>query len=144
MGQKTMKGMSTLGTHMIRRREELGLSQSAAARATKIGYSTQIARTTWVKWEKGEAIPERFNFIRIETVLKWQPGSVASIQAGSEPTPIRDHSPPDGVEAMLDELGIDRRKWRRVDEATRQGLITAYRIAQERKTAEEPGEGRRA
>lgn len=66
--------------------------------------------------------------------MDWERGSIEAILAGEEPTPLRrEHSPPDDVEAMLDELGIDRRKWRRVDQLTRENLITAYRIARERR-----------
>jgi len=140
MGQKTMNGVTTLGQYMIKRREELGLSQSGAARATKIGYDVAIARSTWVNWEKDVKVPERFNYVRIEKVLRWKPGSVEGALDGRDPVPLpQDHSPPDDVEAMLDELGIDRRKWRRVDELTRQNLINAYRLAKARREKDAAG-----
>lgn len=81
---------------MIIRREQLAMSQNKAAKA--FGGS----RTTWINWEKGEAQPERFNYIRIETALRWQPGSVNAILEGGAPTPLEDVQPtvppvPEGV-----------------------------------------------
>lgn len=78
--------MPTLGEHMVSRREQLAMSQNKAAKL--FGGS----RTTWINWEKGAAEPERYNYVRIETVLKWQPGSVDAIARGEDPMPIRDHA----------------------------------------------------
>ncbi len=81
---------------MIARREQLAMSQNKAAKL--FGGS----RTTWINWEKDAADPERYNYVLIETVLKWEPGSVKAIREGGEPIPLRDHSlpapPPEGVD----------------------------------------------
>ena len=115
---------------MMARREQLAMSQNKAAKA--FGGS----RTTWINWEKDEVQPERFNYVRIETTLRWQPGSVKAILEGGEPTPIRDHSPPDDLSVMLEELGIDPGKWRRVPQSTKDAITTAYRIDRERRMKE--------
>jgi DNA-binding XRE family transcriptional regulator len=86
----------SLGELMRDRREELRLSQSAAARAAG------VARSTWVNWEKGVAKPERFNYAAIDDVLQWErKRGVDEIQAGRDPVGRRkEHSPPpipDGV-----------------------------------------------
>lgn len=80
--------MPTLGEHMVSRREQLAMSQNKAAKL--FGGS----RTTWINWEKDVATPERYNYVRIETVLKWEPGSVDAISRGEDPMPVRDHGPP--------------------------------------------------
>jgi transcriptional regulator with XRE-family HTH domain len=97
-----MGAMPTLGEWISRRREELGTSQSAAARAAK------IARSTWVNWEKDNKTPERFNYVRIETILDWEPGSVQAVLEGRDPVARRkDHGPPPIPEGVL----IDPADW---------------------------------
>jgi len=97
-----MEAMPTLGQWMSSRREELGTSQSAAARAAK------IARSTWVNWEKDNKIPERFNYVRIETVLDWEPGSVQAVIDGQAPAVRRkEHGVPPIPEGVL----IDPADW---------------------------------
>lgn len=94
-------GSTTLGTHMKRRRAELGISQSEAARratdlrhrlaATASDDQRGVGRSTWINWENDRFVPEDFNFALIEGVLRWRPGSVAAVLDGGEPTPL----PPD-------------------------------------------------
>jgi hypothetical protein len=88
-------GTTTLGTHMKRRRNVLGINQSEAARrATDLRRalsgptSPAVGRTTWVNWEAGRQIPEEFNDAFIEGVLRWKSGSVRTALAGGEPTPL--------------------------------------------------------
>lgn len=76
-----------LDGYIAERRRLLGLSQSRAA--TLAGAS----RTSWVAWEKGTATPEDYSYVKIERALEWQPGSVAGILAGGEPTPIPEPEP---------------------------------------------------
>lgn len=76
-----------LGDHIAGRRLALGISQAGAAKLAG------VSRTSWVAWEKGTAVPEDYNHIKIETVLRWQPGSVAAILAGGQPTPVRPADP---------------------------------------------------
>lgn len=97
-----MFAMPTLGEWMASRREELGTSQSAAARAAK------IARSTWVNWERDKKAPERFNYVRIETILGWEPGSVQAIIDGRDPVARRkEHSPP----PIPDGVSVDPADW---------------------------------
>lgn len=74
---------------MKARREQLALSQNRAAKLAK------ASRTTWINWEADRSQPERFNYVRIETVLDWESGSVQAIAEGGDPTVRRrEHGPP--------------------------------------------------
>lgn len=92
-----------LGQQIRDRREELRLSQSAAARAAG------VARTTWVNWEKGAAQPERFNYAAIDDVLEWErKQGVDAILSGRDPAARRkEHSPPPIPDGVL----IDPADW---------------------------------
>lgn len=89
-------GSTTLGTHIARRRVELGISQSEAARRAsdlrrKLATSDAqrgVGRSTWINWETDKFVPEDFNFALIEGVLRWRAGSVAAVLGGGEPTPL--------------------------------------------------------
>jgi hypothetical protein len=81
---------------MRTRREQLALSQNRAAKLAK------ASRTTWINWEKDASTPERFNFVRIEDVLDWEPGSVQAVLEGRDPVARRkEHSPPPIPEGVL-------------------------------------------
>lgn len=71
-----------LGELASRRRRELGLSVSAAARAA------HIDRATWAGMERSGRRTEAYNYAGIERALAWEPGSVDQILAGGEPTPV--------------------------------------------------------
>jgi DNA-binding XRE family transcriptional regulator len=122
--------MPTLGEYMTARREQLALSQNRAAKLFK------GSRTTWVSWESDASRPERYNYVRIEAVLRWAPGSVAAILDGGEPTPIdqeRDHSPPPLPPPPG--WGIDPAEWARYDPIDREMILAAIRIARKRSAA---------
>jgi transcriptional regulator with XRE-family HTH domain len=72
---------------MTEQRLAMGLSQSRAAKLAS------VSRSSWIAWEKDTTTPEDYNHVRIETVLHWGPGSVASVLAGGVPT-IRIESDP--------------------------------------------------
>lgn len=93
----------SLGEWMRERREELRLSQSAAARAAN------VARSTWVNWETGKSVPERFNYAAIEDVLDWErKRGVEEVLAGRDPIARRkEHAPPPIPEGVL----IDPADW---------------------------------
>lgn len=87
---------------MKARREQLALSQNRAAKLAK------ASRTTWINWEADKAKPERFNYVRIETVLDWEAGSVQAITEGRDPVARRkEHSPPPIPEGIM----IDPADW---------------------------------
>lgn len=69
----------SLGEQMAERRDELGISQAAAARTAK------VSRTTWVNWEADAAIPEGYNRKKIDRVLRWEPGSAAEAISSRRP-----------------------------------------------------------
>jgi transcriptional regulator with XRE-family HTH domain len=64
-----MNSPVTFSDELTARRQELGISQSAAAR------QAGVSRGAWRAWESGEAIPQDFNYVRIETVMQWEAGS---------------------------------------------------------------------
>lgn len=97
-----IRDMTTLGEHIRTRREQLALSQNRAAKLAK------ASRTTWINWEKDNSTPERFNFVRIEDVLDWEPGSVQAIIDGRDPVARRkEHSPP----PIPDGVSVDPADW---------------------------------
>lgn len=98
-----MKAVSSFGTRIRERREELRLSQSAAARAAN------VARSTWVNWEKGVSEPERFNYAAIDDVLQWERrAGVDNVRAGREPVVLRKES---GTPPIPDGVLVDPADW---------------------------------
>lgn len=74
-----------LGELVSKRRRELGLSISAAAR------NAGIDRATWTGTERGARRTEAYNFAGIERALTWEPGSIDRILTGGEPAPADQH-----------------------------------------------------
>jgi DNA-binding XRE family transcriptional regulator len=118
--------MRSLGEHMKARREQLALSQNRAAKIAN------ASRTTWINWETDKASPERFNYVRIETVLDWEPGSVEAIQQGRDPVARRkEHGPPPVPEGVL----IDPADWAIMtpdERATYVRIVTGVRRRRQR------------
>lgn len=120
----------SLGSHIGRRREELALSQSEAAR------QAGVRRGAWVSWEKQGVTPERHRYVLIERVLKWEPGSVEAILEGGKPQPARvEHSPPG-------RLPIDEEALKRYHPADREAIRAVVRAAEARATQHHPEEGK--
>lgn len=71
-----------LGQRVRQRREDLGLSQPAAADRAGIN------RDTWRNMENGSRDIRSYNHRAVERALQWQPGSVEAILAGGEPQPL--------------------------------------------------------
>jgi len=104
------------------------MSQPAAARAAG------VSRTTWRSWESGTSEPERFNYTKIESAMRWEPGGVEAAMDGREPTP-HDHSPPhDDVSEPPAGLGIDLARWRSFTETDRRALTAIYDAAEQRRS----------
>lgn len=108
---------TTLGTQIKRRRDELNLSQSAAAR------NAGVARSTWVAWEKGTSVPESFNHALIERVMRWEPGSIA---AGGEPTPLPSGAPAAVSDVPPDDAFVREMRAANVSDEVRDAVIRAY------------------
>lgn len=70
------------------RREHLGISVSAAARAAG------IHRATWTGLEAATKETERYIYGPIERVLRWEPGSIDAIVGGGEPTALPEPTRP--------------------------------------------------
>lgn len=113
---------ATLGTRIARRREELGMTQSAAARIAN------VARSTWIAWEKSDNIPADSNWGIIERVCRWEPGSVRAVRNGGEPVPLAEE-PTRGSGALGGEDDPFIRELRAMNLAPRklEALIEAYR-----------------
>jgi len=76
---------------------------------------------------------------KIDKAMKWKPGSAwATYYENGSPTPLRFDPPQhaDAEAAMLDELGINPRNWRRVPQSTRDAITTAWRVDRERRARE--------
>lgn len=117
---------------MRRRREEIALGQSEAARVAGVG------RTTWLGWEKRGVIPERHRYVLIERTLKWAPGSVAAALQGGQPQPARvEHSPP-----KASRLPIDEEALKRYEPADREAILAVIRAAEARATRRHSEEGK--
>ena len=109
---------------MRRRREEIALGQSEAARVAGVG------RTTWTGWENRGVIPERHRYVLIERTLKWAPGSVAAALEGGQPQPARvEHSPPKAPRLLVDEETL-----KRYEPADRELILAVLRAAEARAT----------
>lgn len=109
---------------MTARREQLAMSQNKAAKT--FGGS----RTTWINWEKDQAAPERFNYVRIELTLKWAPGSVKAILDGRQPTAIEDVAP--AVPPIPEDVRIDPADWAAMTDEHREQVVRILRAARRR------------
>jgi hypothetical protein len=94
-----------LATIARRRRAELGIAlndTNAKAAGTSKG--------TWQRVEKGLEIRET-NYVKVDGLLKWAPGSCLTVLDGGEPTPVDDMKEPaaSGVQkSALPQDVIDR------------------------------------
>lgn len=73
------KRLAALATE---RRQNLGLSVNGAAR------EAGIDRGTWLRLEDGEKPISDSKWTPIERTLRWEKGSIRSVLAGSDPTPL--------------------------------------------------------
>lgn len=89
MGLPDQSDRQRLQQEIARRRKELGLSVSAAARAARID------RESWNGAESGTRTTLDYIYGRIEAALRWRPGSVEAILTGGESTILgEDEAPP--------------------------------------------------
>jgi transcriptional regulator with XRE-family HTH domain len=89
-----------LGQHVMTRRKELGLSVREAARRAG------VMRATWTGLEQGSRRTADYNFAAVERVLEWQPGSLARVAEGGDPTPVA-AAPPTAVEVSAGQEPAD-------------------------------------
>jgi hypothetical protein len=88
MPYKVDEGRRRLGALISRRRNELSLSLTAAAKAAG------IHRDTWTGLERAERTTEPYIYGRFERVLGWSPGSIERILAGGDPELLSSTRPP--------------------------------------------------
>ena len=77
-----------LATLARRRRAELGLALND--RNAKAGG---LSNRTWQRVEKGLELRET-NYVKVDGLLKWAPGSCLTILDGGEPTPVEEMKDP--------------------------------------------------
>lgn len=70
------------GAYIRRRRKSLVMNQF------ELGDAAGLGRSTVQKLEAGTASPEAGTLRKLDRALNWQPGSIAAVAAGGEPTPI--------------------------------------------------------
>lgn len=77
-----------LATLARRRRAELGLALNDVN--AKAGG---LSNRTWQRVEKGQEIRET-NYVKVDGLLKWAPGSCLTVLDGGEPTPVEEMKEP--------------------------------------------------
>jgi hypothetical protein len=80
-----------LATTARRRRAELGLALN-----DKNAKAGGLSNRTWQRVEKGLEIRET-NYVKIDGLLKWAPGSSRAILEGGEPIPVAAMTDPDAA-----------------------------------------------
>ncbi|MFP3986958.1 hypothetical protein U9R90_05525 [Streptomyces sp. E11-3] len=84
MPTSTDHDLERLAKRAKRRRAELGLALNDIN-----AKAAGVAKATWQRVEKGLAIRET-NYVKIDNLLQWAPGSCISILEGREPIPVSD------------------------------------------------------
>jgi transcriptional regulator with XRE-family HTH domain len=111
-----VQNAATFGEMLIAQRQQLGLSQSAAAR--KAG----VDRMTWRAWEEGRSRPQDYNYVKIEYALELDPGGTQAMLTGDLPV-VRSQVPARRTEADLrDET--ERAIW----DTGKEGKLPEHRI----------------
>lgn len=82
-----------------KRRLQMGLSTSAAAREARID------RATWSSAEKGARLRD-YNLTAIERVLRWAPGSIEEILVGGDPVLLAEGEVYDEEMAIIDRAPV--------------------------------------
>lgn len=82
MSPMAPRDLERLATAARKRRHDLGLAlndQNAKAADTSKG--------TWQRVERGQAIRPT-NYVKVDTLLKWAPGSCTAVLEGGQPVPV--------------------------------------------------------
>lgn len=109
-----------------RRRAELGLALN-----DKNAKAGGLSNRTWQRVEKGLEIRET-NYVKIDRLLEWAPGSCIAILDGGEPTPVSDMKEPDASRVQKSPLPQEV-----VDEEVRDAVQLALIATAKGTTAEE-------
>lgn len=119
-------GLERLAKLAKRRRADLGLALTDDT-AKAAGFS----KGTWQRVEKGQPIRDT-NYVKIDGVLQWAPGSCIAIIEGGDPTPVTDMKDPEasGVQKSPVPPGV-------VDEEARDVIQLALIATAKGTTAEE-------
>ncbi|MDT0608770.1 hypothetical protein [Streptomyces lancefieldiae] len=92
MSRADNRDYERLATIARRRRAELGIALNDAN--AKAGG---LSNRTWQRVEKGLEIRET-NYVKVDGLLKWAPGSCLGVLEGGEPVPVEDVSGAPGVQ----------------------------------------------
>lgn len=90
--------LERLAKRAKRRRADLGIALNDAN--AKAGG---LSKHTWQRVEKGEPIRET-NYVKIDGLLKWAPGSCLRILEGGEPVPADDMKEPGAADVRKSPL----------------------------------------
>jgi hypothetical protein len=105
MPSPTEHDLERLARAARRRRADLGIAMNDA-NAKKAG----VSKGTWQRVEKGLPIRET-NYVKIDGLLQWAPGSCLKVAEGGEPIPVSDmkeDGAPDVQKSPLPREVLDR------------------------------------
>jgi NADPH-dependent glutamate synthase beta subunit-like oxidoreductase len=109
-----------------RRRAELGLALN-----DKNAKAGGLSNRTWQRVEKGLEIRET-NYVKIDRLLQWAPGSCIAVLEGGEPVPVADMADADAASVQKSPLPQDV-----IDEEVRDTVQLALIATAKGTTAEE-------
>ncbi|WP_051844061.1 hypothetical protein [Streptomyces sp. NRRL S-813] len=84
MPAKTDHDLEALAKLARRRRADLGIAMNDAN-----AKAAGVSKGTWQRVEKGQPIRET-NYVKIDGLLQWAPGSSLRVLEGGEPVPVAD------------------------------------------------------
>ncbi|MFJ3289960.1 hypothetical protein ACIPMW_32330 [Streptomyces sp. NPDC086669] len=102
MTSESARDYERLAAIARRRRAELGLALNDVN--AKAGG---LSNRTWQRVEKGLEIRET-NYVKIDGLLQWAPGSCLSVLEGGDPVPIEEVKDPDAGGAQKSPLSPER------------------------------------
>ena len=109
MPPATERDYERLATIARRRRAELGLALNDVN--AKAGG---LSNRTWQRVEKGLEIRET-NYVKIDRLLKWAPGSCILVLEGGDPVPVDDMSDPAAAGVQKSPLSPEARDKQALD-----------------------------
>lgn len=91
MPSTTDHDLEALARRARRRRADLGIAMNDAN-----AKAAGVSKGTWQRVEKGQAIRET-NYVKIDGLLRWAPGSSLRVLEGGDPVPVGDMADADAA-----------------------------------------------
>ena len=122
------------------RRQDLGLTQEAAARVA--GISTR----TWIRVEDGDASSSAMTMRKVAMALRWPPDALARIAAGEDPgdlptvesVPSPGDPAADTIEQMARDIAVLRGRVAEQDETLAELVELSHRLLLAVESGDEP------